>query len=91
MTVSSFIDHIETVSNELRETAESIRAPRKKSPLVAKLLKDETVFIPKEHVSNENSLNKYYETARKLGYKLTKRRTNVNGTEGFLMWFTKEA
>lgn len=57
------------------------------SPLLSRLLADETVFIPITPDVKENALNKFYERARNMHKKLNKRKTILEGVTGYLMWF----
>lgn len=72
-----------TLRNEIPKIDRSVN-----SPLLTKLLADETVFIPITPDLSENALNKFYERARHLNKKLNKRKTILEGVTGYLMWFS---
>jgi len=82
------IEKFEEVSNEMRESITPIIS-RKRSPLVVALLSDKTIFLKEEDAPNQATLNKYYQTARALGYKFNKHKTTINDVVGYLLWFTK--
>lgn len=82
------IDKFKEIPNDFRETAASYR-PRKENPIVTQLLEDKTLFIDESEVPNEGQLNKFYETARSLGFQLHKRKTVIDDVKGFVLWFTK--